>query len=89
MLLVSAFALLIYPVYAVFVSLRHLWFLGLFLFSFYVQLCTSVIFSPDEMLKVLNRFYKKKEMQKLAADQGLDGEKIYLRHDLIFLKNVT
>lgn len=28
----------------------------------------------DELLKVLNRFYKKKEMQKLAADHGLDGE---------------
>lgn len=30
----------------------------------------------DELLKVLNRFYKRKEMQKLAADHGLDGEKI-------------
>lgn len=28
-----------------------------------------------ELLKVMNRFYKKKEMQKLAADHGLDGEK--------------
>lgn len=28
----------------------------------------------DELLKVLNRFYKRKEMQKLAADSGLDGE---------------
>lgn len=27
-----------------------------------------------ELLKVLNRFYKRKEMQKLAADQGLDGK---------------
>ncbi|XP_044202931.1 ATP-dependent RNA helicase SUPV3L1, mitochondrial [Thunnus albacares] len=27
----------------------------------------------DELLKVLNRFYKKKEMQKLAADHGLDA----------------
>ncbi|XP_048126516.1 ATP-dependent RNA helicase SUPV3L1, mitochondrial [Alosa alosa] len=26
-----------------------------------------------ELLKVLNKFYKKKEMQKLAADQGLDA----------------
>ncbi|XP_068443110.1 ATP-dependent RNA helicase SUPV3L1, mitochondrial [Clinocottus analis] len=26
-----------------------------------------------ELLKVLNRFYKKKEMQKLAADHGLDA----------------
>ncbi|KAK5873840.1 hypothetical protein PBY51_018843 [Eleginops maclovinus] len=26
-----------------------------------------------ELLKVLNRFYKKKEMQKLAADNGLDA----------------
>uniref|UniRef100_A0A8C9ZI99 ATP-dependent RNA helicase SUPV3L1, mitochondrial n=1 Tax=Sander lucioperca TaxID=283035 RepID=A0A8C9ZI99_SANLU len=27
----------------------------------------------DELLKVLNRFYKKKEMQKMAADHGLDA----------------
>ncbi|KAK7140136.1 hypothetical protein R3I94_012670 [Phoxinus phoxinus] len=27
----------------------------------------------SEILKVLNRFYKRKEMQKLAADQGLDA----------------
>ncbi|XP_017274143.1 ATP-dependent RNA helicase SUPV3L1, mitochondrial [Kryptolebias marmoratus] len=27
----------------------------------------------NELLKVLNRFYKRKEMQKLAADQGLDA----------------
>ncbi|CAG5854446.1 unnamed protein product [Menidia menidia] len=27
----------------------------------------------SEMLKVLNRFYKRKEMQKMAADQGLDA----------------
>ncbi|XP_039993812.1 ATP-dependent RNA helicase SUPV3L1, mitochondrial [Xiphias gladius] len=27
----------------------------------------------DELLKVLNRFYKRKEMQKLAADHGLDA----------------
>ncbi|XP_022598108.1 ATP-dependent RNA helicase SUPV3L1, mitochondrial [Seriola dumerili] len=27
----------------------------------------------DELLKVLNRFYKKKEMQTLAADHGLDA----------------
>ncbi|KAF7669392.1 hypothetical protein LDENG_00192960 [Lucifuga dentata] len=27
----------------------------------------------SELLKVLNRFYKKKEMQKLAADNGLDA----------------
>nr|XP_040059284.1 ATP-dependent RNA helicase SUPV3L1, mitochondrial [Gasterosteus aculeatus aculeatus] len=27
----------------------------------------------SELLKVLNRFYKKKEMQKLAADHGLDA----------------
>ena len=30
--------------------------------------------SAGELLKVLNRFYKRKEMQKLAADQGLDGK---------------
>ncbi|KAM6943607.1 ATP-dependent RNA helicase SUPV3L1, mitochondrial [Xenentodon cancila] len=27
----------------------------------------------NELLKVLNRFYKRKEIQKLAADQGLDA----------------
>ncbi|XP_051503556.1 ATP-dependent RNA helicase SUPV3L1, mitochondrial [Myxocyprinus asiaticus] len=27
----------------------------------------------SELLKVLNKFYKRKEMQKLAADQGLDA----------------
>ncbi|MED6273836.1 ATP-dependent RNA helicase supv3l1, mitochondrial [Characodon lateralis] len=27
----------------------------------------------NELLKVLNKFYKRKEMQKLAADQGLDA----------------
>ncbi|XP_072236489.1 ATP-dependent RNA helicase SUPV3L1, mitochondrial [Leuresthes tenuis] len=27
----------------------------------------------NELLKILNRFYKRKEMQKLAADQGLDA----------------
>ena len=31
----------------------------------------------DELLKVMNRFYKRKEMQKLAADHGLDGEKAF------------
>lgn len=31
-------------------------------------------FLTGEILKVLNRFYKRKEMQKLAADQGLDGK---------------
>ncbi|KAI7805418.1 ATP-dependent RNA helicase SUPV3L1, mitochondrial [Triplophysa rosa] len=29
--------------------------------------------NKSELLKVLNRFYKRKEMQKLAADQGLDA----------------
>lgn len=27
-----------------------------------------------ELLKILNKFYKRNEMQKIAADQGLDGE---------------
>lgn len=27
----------------------------------------------SELLKILNRFYKRKEIQKLAADQGLDA----------------
>jgi len=30
--------------------------------------------SAGELLKILNRFYKRKEIQKLAADQGLDGK---------------
>lgn len=38
------------------------------------SVCFSVCDS-GELLKVLNRFYKRKEMQKLAADHGLDGEK--------------
>lgn len=33
-------------------------------------------FLTGELLKVLNRFYKRKEMQKLAADQGLDGKNL-------------
>ena len=36
------------------------------------------------MLKVMNRFYKRKEMQKLAADQGLDGEKLMGTTDVTF-----
>lgn len=38
------------------------------------------IYHSDELLKILNRFYKRKEMQKLAADQGLDGEEMKLNH---------
>lgn len=34
----------------------------------------ACVCDSDELLKVLNRFYKRKEMQKLAADSGLDGE---------------
>lgn len=33
-----------------------------------------VFYVLDELLKIMNRFYKRKEMQKLAADHGLDGE---------------
>lgn len=32
------------------------------------------IFFEGEVLKTLNRFYKRREMQKLASDNGLDGE---------------
>lgn len=39
-----------------------------YMWYFYLLVLTG------EILKVLNRFYKRKEMQKLAADQGLDGE---------------
>lgn len=38
-----------------------------------VTVCVSTC-AVAEVLKVMNRFYKRKEMQKLAADQGLDGE---------------
>lgn len=34
----------------------------------------SCAYDVDEVLKALNRFYKRKEMQKLASDHGLDGE---------------
>lgn len=44
---------------------------------------TSVLFGffcdLDELLKIMNRFYKRKEMQKLAADHGLDGEENLFR----------
>uniref|UniRef100_A0A669B8Q9 ATP-dependent RNA helicase SUPV3L1, mitochondrial n=1 Tax=Oreochromis niloticus TaxID=8128 RepID=A0A669B8Q9_ORENI len=33
----------------------------------------ACVCDSDELLKVLNRFYKRKEMQKLAADSGLDA----------------
>lgn len=33
-----------------------------------------VIFLPDEVKKVLDKFYKRKEIQKLSADYGLDGK---------------
>ena len=32
-----------------------------------------VIFLPDEVKKILDKFYKRKEIQKLGADYGLDG----------------
>lgn len=32
------------------------------------------IFLPDEVKKILDKFYKRKEIQKLAADYGLDGK---------------
>ncbi|XP_059202089.1 ATP-dependent RNA helicase SUPV3L1, mitochondrial [Centropristis striata] len=40
-----------------------------------------------EMLKVLNRFYKKKEMQNLAADHGLDA-RLYHQAFISFRKYV-
>ncbi|XP_010768882.1 ATP-dependent RNA helicase SUPV3L1, mitochondrial-like [Notothenia coriiceps] len=39
-----------------------------------------------ELLKVLNRFYKKKEMQKLAADHGLDA-RLFHQAFISFRKN--
>lgn len=39
----------------------------------YCNVNVNVVLS-GELLKVLNKFYKRKEMQKLAADQGLDGK---------------
>lgn len=35
-------------------------------------------FLPDEVKKVLDKFYKRKEIQKLGADYGLDGEARYI-----------
>lgn len=32
------------------------------------------IFLPDEVKKILDKFYKRKEIQKLSADYGLDGK---------------
>lgn len=32
------------------------------------------IFLPDEVKKILDKFYKRKEIQKLGADYGLDGK---------------
>ncbi|KAF3832524.1 hypothetical protein F7725_026189, partial [Dissostichus mawsoni] len=40
-----------------------------------------------ELLKVLNRFYKKKEMQKLAADHGLDA-RLFHQAFISFRKHV-
>ncbi|KAL2083243.1 hypothetical protein ACEWY4_021016 [Coilia grayii] len=40
-----------------------------------------------ELLKVLNKFYKRKEMQKLAADQGLDA-RLFHQAFISFRKHV-
>uniref|UniRef100_A0A668AL00 ATP-dependent RNA helicase SUPV3L1, mitochondrial n=1 Tax=Myripristis murdjan TaxID=586833 RepID=A0A668AL00_9TELE len=41
----------------------------------------------DQLLKVLNRFYKRKEMQKLAADHGLDA-RLFHQAFISFRKHV-
>lgn len=41
----------------------------------------------NELLKVLNRFYKRKEMQKLAADHGLDA-RLFHQAFISFRKHV-
>uniref|UniRef100_A0A3P9K4L4 ATP-dependent RNA helicase SUPV3L1, mitochondrial n=1 Tax=Oryzias latipes TaxID=8090 RepID=A0A3P9K4L4_ORYLA len=41
----------------------------------------------NELLKILNRFYKRKEMQKLAADQGLDA-RLFHQAFISFRKHV-
>lgn len=37
--------------------------------------CSS--FSAAEVLKNLNKFYKRKEIQRLGTENGLDGKKIF------------
>lgn len=34
----------------------------------------TCLYFTGELLKVLNRFYKRSEIQRLAAEHGLDGE---------------
>lgn len=45
------------------------------MFFLYLFFSVDCLCDLGEVLKVMNRFYKKKEMQKLAADHGLDGKK--------------
>lgn len=47
-----------------------------------------VIFLPDEVKKILDKFYKRKEIQKLSADYGLDGKAntISIRDTLLVLR---
>lgn len=46
------------------------------------------IFLPDEVKKILDKFYKRKEIQKLSADYGLDGKanKISISDILLLLR---
>lgn len=46
------------------------------------------IFLPDEVKKILDKFYKRKEIQKLGADYGLDGKanNISMRNILLLLR---
>lgn len=37
----------------------------------------SSSFSTGEVLKNLNKFYKRKEIQRLGAENGLDGKKMF------------
>lgn len=37
----------------------------------------SCYFSTGEVLKNLNKFYKRKEIQRLGAENGLDGKKMF------------
>lgn len=48
----------------------------------------SCAYDAGEVLKVLNRFYKRKEMQKLASDHGLDGEEFTCHSFMSHLPNV-
>jgi len=42
-----------------------------------VNMCTSCV-CADDLLRLLNEFYRRTAVRRLAAESGLDGE-----HDLI------